>query len=133
MVALNQANLQVRSVLEGDFAQAFPRVFRALQDMAVAGSKAYSNNGKRAWFGLGRDLTLESMRGFQDSIYLLAMALRSDEYLNLPAARGMSELEQVNRIVGLFFTAYPNWPDAEAAWHAVGSSVISEILQSGSH
>lgn len=97
--------------------------------MAVAGSNAYKNNGKRSWFGMGRDLTLESIRTFQDSVFLLVMALSSEEFINLPAARKMSEEDQVNSIVKMFFIAYPNWPDAEAAWDAVGQDVMKSALR----
>ena len=133
MALVGPQAVQARDFLNSDFAQSFPRGFRALQDMAVAGSNAYKNNGKRAWFGLGRDLSLETMRQFQDSVTLLVIALKNDEFINLPAAKGMSEPEQINRLVALFFTAYSNWPDAEAAWEIVGQGVMNGALRSNGY
>ena len=58
MALVGEENMNARKFLAGEFAASFPRSFRCLQDMAVAGANAYKNNGKRAWFGFGRDLTI---------------------------------------------------------------------------
>lgn len=129
MPALTEKNLAVRNVVESGFAASFPRSFRALQDMALAGAAAYKNSGKRAWFGFGRDLSLESMRRFQDSVVLLVMSLHNEEFINLPAAKGRSEQEQVETAVKMFFIAYPNWQDAEAAWEIAGTRTVNVALR----
>ncbi len=128
---VSQEAMTVRKMLERDFATAFPNGFRALQDMALAGSKAYKSNGKRAWFGLGRDLTLEVMRGYRDSIMLFVMAMGKDEFINLPAAveKGIPPHQQLDHTVKLFFIAYPNWPDAEESWESIGRTVMYEALR----
>lgn len=117
-----------RNAMQTDFGPLFPRSFRALQDMALAASRAYKSSGKRAWFGMGRDLSLETMRGFQDSVFLLVSNLSSEGFINLPAANGLSEEDQVKGIVRAFFVAYPNWKDAEETWGIFAGKIVSSSL-----
>lgn len=128
-MALISENAQnARRLLTEQFAPLYPGVFRALQDVAVAGSQAIKNNGRRAWFGFGRDLSLESTRKYQDSLYVLAMACFREDFLNQPATRHIPPLEQIEKILHVFFMAYPNWPDAVAAWDVVGRTAMEKIL-----
>lgn len=130
MALVSQDAQEFRRFFTTEFAPSYPGIFRALQDFAVAGADALKNNGKRAWFGFGRDLSLESARKYQDAIALLAMSCEGEGYLMRQEVRGISVTEQVDRMVTAFFRAYPNWPDAEAAWDVVGRKTMDEILRS---
>lgn len=128
MDLISEQAREARNAMQNDFGPLFPRSFRALQDMAIAASKAYKSSGKRAWFGMGRDLSLETMRGFQDSVFLLVSNLSSEGFINLPAANGLPEGDQVKGVVRAFFVAYPNWKDAEETWEIFSEKMVSSSL-----
>lgn len=102
-----------RGFFKSEIASRFPQTFRALQDMVVAASKAYKNQGKKSWFG--RDKGADSYVQFMASVNKLATCFSSEQvYLVFPSE--MERLDALNTMVLAFFAAYPNWQDAMIVW-----------------
>ena len=113
MPALNQQNLQMRKIFASEFAKSYPRSFRQLQDMTVAAASASRNHGKRSIFG--KDKGAEAFGEFMRVATHLCSTLEQEGATSIVPDEA-NELERINFIVQSFFSAYPNWKDAEPVW-----------------
>ncbi len=80
----------------------------------MSAARVARDTGKRSW--LGRDKGKAAWDSFINDTTLLTACLFDENYYRQAAGDNLSDIDKAFRLVRFFFTAHPNWPDAEAVW-----------------